>query len=96
MDTIDKIHFAFCAYDFDNAGSLSFDEATLLLRSVVQGLGKVSPSNVIFTSPTPAEVERFTGLVFQYANKEGGSKSQSRVNTAEFRSYCSAHPVTSS
>lgn len=96
MDTIDKIHFAFCAYDFDNAGSLSFDEATLLLRSVVQGLCKVSPSNVIFTSPSATEVERFTGLVFQHANKEAGSRTGSRVTTAEFRSYCSAHPVTSS
>ena len=63
MDTTDKIYFAFSAYDFDNAGSLSFDEATLLLRSVVQGLGKVSPSNVIFTSPSSKEVEQFTALV---------------------------------
>lgn len=96
MDTIDKIYFAFSAYDFDNAGSLSFDEATLLLRSVVQGLGKVSPSNSTFTSPTFGEVEKFTALVFQHSNKESTGRSASRITTVEFKNYCSFHPVTSS
>ena len=96
MDTVDKIYFAFSAYDFDNAGSLSFDEATLLLRSVVQGLGKVSPANLIFTSPKGAEIEKFASLVFLHCNKDAASRSDSRVTTAEFRSYCSVHPVTSS
>eukprot|EP00600_Ochromonadales_sp_CCMP1393_P002263 CAMPEP_0174977188 /NCGR_PEP_ID=MMETSP0004_2-20121128/13465_1 /TAXON_ID=420556 /ORGANISM="Ochromonas sp., Strain CCMP1393" /LENGTH=2877 /DNA_ID=CAMNT_0016228333 /DNA_START=290 /DNA_END=8924 /DNA_ORIENTATION=- len=95
MDTIDKIHFAFTAHDFDNAGSLSFDEANLLLRSVVKGMSKVSPHCVVFTAPTNAEIEKFTSLVFEFAGK-GSMAGQGRVSTAEFRKYCSYHPVTSS
>eukprot|EP00601_Ochromonadales_sp_CCMP2298_P000580 CAMPEP_0173171108 /NCGR_PEP_ID=MMETSP1141-20130122/1587_1 /TAXON_ID=483371 /ORGANISM="non described non described, Strain CCMP2298" /LENGTH=500 /DNA_ID=CAMNT_0014093031 /DNA_START=62 /DNA_END=1560 /DNA_ORIENTATION=- len=92
MDTIDKLHFCFCCYDFDLCGSLSFDETALLLRSVSKGLSKVSPSSMIFSAPSSPEVEKFTSLVFDHAKVS----LLGRISTAEFRQYCAQHPVTSS
>lgn len=89
MDTIDKIYFAFSAYDFDNAGSLSFDELTLLLRSVVKGLSKVSPSSTTFTSSGPLDAEKYTSLLFLHFQCY-------RIKCEQFRQYCCNHPVMGS
>eukprot|EP01038_Epipyxis_sp_PR26KG_P009336 gene9336-12580_t len=92
MDTIDKIYFAFNAYDFDNVGSLSFDESNLLLRSVVKGLGKASKSSAIFNAPTNLVIGGYVDLIFKSTNRIDNS----RLQVSEFKSYCSTHPVLSS
>ena len=95
MDTIDKIYFIFCIYDFEQSGSLSFDEATLLLRSVVQGLSKVCPSNLTFTTPISKDIEQYTELIFNYANKNTNG-SCDRITTVDFKLYCTQHPIINS
>lgn len=48
MDVVDKLQFAFSIYDFDYSGMLSKEEVSLLVRSSVKGLCKVSISLYIY------------------------------------------------
>eukprot|EP01034_Spumella_vulgaris_P026913 gene26913-33561_t len=93
MDSIEKIYFAFNAYDFDSISSLSYDEVTILIRSIVKGLGKISPTSQVFTSPTALDIDRYSTLLFEYA---GLVKTDGRVSVDTFKQYCTSHPVLSS
>jgi len=93
MDSIDKLYFVFNAYDFDSVGSLSYDEVTLLLRSVIKGLAKMSPSSETFSTPGVRDAEKYATLVFERFLKD---PSHQRVAAEEFRQYYSKHPVSSS
>jgi WD40 repeat protein len=94
MDAVEKIFFAFSAFDFDSRGSLSHDEATLLFRSVAKGLGKSSPTTHAFVAVTRDDAERYASLVFNSGSavllKESG-----RINIDSFKAYCVSHPILS-
>ena len=62
MDLIDKIQFSFCAYDFTESGSLGSEEISLLLRSAVKGLSKVTNTNEV----SNMEIDRITELIFDF------------------------------
>lgn len=92
IDTVEKIQFAFCLYDFDSRGSISYDETSLLLRSVTNGCAKAFPSQAAFTSLTSGQVENYAHILFSSLRKS----QEDRVSSAEFQSYCIAHPVITS
>ena len=96
MDSIDKLYFVFNAYDFDSVGSLSYDEVTLLLRSVIKGLAKMSPSSETFNAPGVRDAEKYATLLFEHFQKDPSSSHHHRVAAEEFRQYYSKHPVSSS
>ncbi len=94
MDVIDKINFAFAAYDFSGKGSLTPDELTLLLKTVGKGLAKICPSNPILTKTTDAQINEYRKLIFE---KFGMESSDGYTLTAEqFQNYCTLHPVVNS
>ena len=92
MDAVEKIYFAFSAFDFDSRGSLSHDEATLLFRSTAKGLSKASPTTEPFGAVSRHDAEKYADLVFAANNKPPGID---RVNIDEFKAYCVSHPVIS-
>ncbi len=94
MDTVDKMNFAFNAYDFDSTGTLYFDEVTLLFRACSQGLAKVFPTQTVFTSTTNAEAESYATLFFKSVDRE--ITAGNKILSSEFNNYCSTHPVISS
>lgn len=92
MDAIDKVHFAFGAFDFDSRGSLSGDEANLLFRSTSKGLLKASPTTIEFAKVQRDDAERFAELLF---GASGADRDRGRVSLDAFRAYSTAHPVLS-
>lgn len=93
MDTVDKINFAFNAYDFEATETLYFDELTLLFRACLKGLAKACPAQIVFTKPTNKDAETFSTLFFTSIGK---NTSTDKITIAEFQSFCSTHPVVSS
>ncbi len=91
MDLIEKLQFVFCAYDFDNRGSISYDETALLIRSVASGCSKSFPTAPVFNL-APGVVENYAHLVFTSLQKS----QDDRVSTGEFQNYCVSHPVIKS
>ena len=69
MDAIEKVYFAFNAFDFDSRGSLSNDEANLLFRSIIKGLKKITSTNETLNAVTAQDAEKFADLVFAAMNK---------------------------
>lgn len=92
MDAVEKIFFAFSAYDFDSRGSISYDEAILLYRSVVTGLTKASPTTAAFQAVSRADTEKYASLVFTAALKD---QSTERVGIEQFKDYSVSHPIIS-
>jgi hypothetical protein len=93
MDTVDKVNFAFNAYDFESTETLFFDEVTLLFRACARGLKKSCPSQAVFSQVTNAEAESYASLFFQNLQRDPSSE---KINFLEFRSFCCTHPVISS
>jgi len=99
MDTVDKLYFAFNAYDFNSTKSLCYDELSLLLRSAVKGLKKACPEYEVFGLTTSIEVESYTDLIFASANlplPRGKGSGADRVSCEAFSQYCCSHLVLGS
>ena len=90
MDAIDKIQFAFSAYDFEQTGKLGQEEVSLLLRSTTKGLCKISSS----TEPAVEEVDKVTELMLNAFHHS--STARPYIEVEEFQTYCTQHPVVSS
>ena len=93
MDTVDKVNFAFNAYDFENTESLYYDELTLLFRACLKGLAKACPTQIVFTKPTNEDAEFYASLFFSSLLKD---KTTDKIAIKEFQSFCNSHPVVSS
>jgi hypothetical protein len=93
MDTIDKVNFAFNAYDFESTESLFYDEVTLLFRACARGLKKSCPTQAVFASVTNSDAESYATLFYQNLEKD---QSSEKINFLEFRVFCCTHPVISS
>jgi WD40 repeat protein len=94
MDAVEKIFFAFSAFDFDSRGSLSSDETTLLFRSIAKGLGKSSPSTHAFIAVSRDDAERYASLVFNN-NADNVNQAGGRINIEALKNYCVSHPILS-
>eukprot|EP01039_Chlorochromonas_danica_P007222 gene7222-7988_t len=93
MDALDKVNFAFSAFDFEGKNSLSRDETNLLFRSVIKGLQKIASTSSGFSEALPSDGAKFADLVFEANGRE---KWYGRINVGEFQEYCVSHPVISS
>lgn len=94
MDVIDKIIFAFTAYDFSGKGSLTPDELTLLLKTVGKGLAKICPCNPILTKTSDMQIDEYRKLIF---GKYGMDAVDGYLLTVDqFQKYCTSHPVVNS
>lgn len=97
MNIIEKVQFIFDLYDFGECGALVLDELTLLLKSTVIGLTKISGD----TPPSFTEFEKLAKIVFAseltvngrvVRNLENGTK----LPQAKFVTYCTHNPTLSS
>ena len=84
MTAEDKAQFMFTIYDFDESNRITLDEMTLLLKSVVIGLCKVSTR----IPPEEAMIE----LLSLDAFRKTGKNEDSRLNRDEFVAYVSQNP----
>lgn len=87
MDIIEKMQFVFCCYDFETRGSLSFQEASLLLLSVINSCSKLFPGAFPFFGTF--QVENLTTLLFTSMKKT----QTDRISIGDFQVYCISHPV---
>ncbi|KAJ8604819.1 hypothetical protein CTAYLR_001017 [Chrysophaeum taylorii] len=95
MDTIEKIHFVFDLYDFSESGALVRDEVTLLLKSTVTGLCKISGG----LAPDLATFETLAKLVIATDVPENGGippNCDKKVRRSTFVTYFVTNPTTSS
>ena len=94
MDVIDKINFAFAAYDFSGKGSLTPDELTLLLKTVGKGLAKICTCNPILTKTSDDQINEYRKLMFEKFGME--SSDGYSLSVEQFQNYCTSHPVVNS
>jgi len=97
MDSVEKVYFIHSTYDFDSGNALSYDETTLLLRSVAKGLAKACPEQAQrlmnmanMETALDAEVDTYLKNIFA---RLGDRRT---VSSMDLQSYCSSHPVISS
>ena len=90
-----KLTFCFDLYDFSESGELMLDEVTLLLKSTVTGLGKMSGQ----TPPHLKEFEDLARLALKLQPTEDGKPLRDVVSTisrSNFCAYAFSNPTLSS
>lgn len=88
MTPVEKSNFLFTCYDFDESGEITLDEMTLLLKSAVTGLTKVSG----LVAPEEYSLEQLA----QDAFKRGGKSYDVRLTREEFVEYVLQNPEITS
>ena len=98
MDSVEKVYFIHSTYDFDSGNALSYDETTLLLRSVVKGLAKACPEQAQrlmnmanMEAALDANVDTYVKNIFGRLGKD-----KRTVSSSDLQAYCASHPVISS
>ena len=86
MSLHDKMQFSFNCYDFAEAGALQADELTLMFKSTVAGLCKLSS----LKPPELGEFEALSKLALTAVKKTTAEK----LAVGEFLAYCEANPTT--
>uniref|UniRef100_A0A7S3ZZI0 EF-hand domain-containing protein n=1 Tax=Pelagomonas calceolata TaxID=35677 RepID=A0A7S3ZZI0_9STRA len=91
-----KLTFVFDLYDFSESGELLLDEVTLLLKSTVTGLCKISEGESI---PSLKEFEDLARLALKLEPSKDGKAVRdvtSTISRAQFVAYAVANPTISS
>ena len=91
-----KLTFVFDLYDFSESGELLLDEVTLLLKSTVTGLCKISEGESI---PSLKEFEDLARLALKLEPSQDGKAVRdvtSTISRARFVAYAVANPTISS
>lgn len=88
MSLGDKMKFVFNCYDFAEGGMLQMDELTLMFKSTVHGLCKLSS----VAPPLLAEFEELSKLALAAAEKTTSEK----MTVGEFIGYCAVNPTAES
>lgn len=95
MDANKKMMFVFNLYDFSENGELMRDEVTLLMKSTVVGLSKIS----LATPPTLAEFEALAKLAIGAELSIDGKpvpEGSAKISRTKFVTYCDQNPTMSS
>jgi WD40 repeat protein/Ca2+-binding EF-hand superfamily protein len=91
-----KLTFVFDLYDFSESGELLLDEVTLLLKSTVTGLCKISLNEL---TPSLKEFEDLARLALKLKPSPDGKAVRdvtSTISRAQFVEYAFANPTISS
>ncbi len=97
MDSVEKVYFVHSTYDFDSGNALSFDETTLLLRSVVKGLAKACPGQAQRLLNLPNMDSALDECIQEYVKNIFALIPDKRsVSSKDLQGYCASHPVISS
>ncbi|EGB06694.1 hypothetical protein AURANDRAFT_65333 [Aureococcus anophagefferens] len=95
MDANKKMMFVFNLYDFSENGELMLDEVTLLMKSTVVGLSKIS----LDTPPSLKEFEALAKLALGCELSVDGKpvlENTATISRTKFVTYCDSNPTMSS